>query len=408
MSAQAGALATLRSPTFATFWLAQAISRFGDPITLIALAAASFRLTGSAFVTSLAVLVATVPQATFGFFGGAIADALGHRRAMVACDLLRAGLIALVPTALDPDLPLALPYGLVVAAAVCAAVFNPARLALVPAITPPERLAASNAVVFATDRTVEILGALAAGLLVAVVGDNAFYVDALTFAISALLLTRLSVRESAPRPLSFTRTWRDAMAGIDFIRRSTVLSTNTAFSLLAQLSMPVFNGLTPVLVFRRFADLDADIGAAQFGEAEAAFAVGAVAGGLLLPRLLGRVRKGRLVIGGLALFGLALVLVAWSPTFELFLALLIVAGILNVVFFVPNVTIAQEVTPPALRGRVFGARLSLLSLSWLPVIMFGGALADRFPVSLLIGAAGAFTLVIALAATQISAISEVE
>ncbi len=73
----------LRSPNFGLFWLAQTISRFGDPITLIALAAASFRLTGSAFYTSLAVVVATVPQATFGFFGGAIADALGHRRAMV-------------------------------------------------------------------------------------------------------------------------------------------------------------------------------------------------------------------------------------------------------------------------------------------------------------------------------------
>jgi len=397
----------LRSPNFALFWVAQTISRFGDPITLIALAAASFRITGSAFYTSLAVLVATVPQATFGFFAGAIADALGHRRAMVVCDVLRALLIGSVPLVLAADAPLGLAYLLVILAALCAAVFGPARLAVVPELVPAHRLTASNSLVFATDRTVEILGALAAGFLVASVSDDAFYFDALTFAVSAVLLDRLSLIEAPARAISLRRMADDAATGLRFIRRTSSLYTNTVFSLLAQLSMPVFNGLTPVLVFRRFADLDPELGASQFGAAEASFAFGAVAGGVILQRLIGRFRKGQLVVGGLVLFGLALVLVAWAPTFELFLALLVVAGITNTIFFVPNVTIAQEITPADLRGRVFGARLSLLSLSWLPVILAGGALADRFPVSVLIGVAGAFTLLIALAATQIEALSEV-
>ncbi len=397
----------LRSPNFALFWLAQTISRFGDPITLIALAAASFRITGSAFYTSLAVLVATVPQATFGFFAGAIADALGHRRAMVVCDVLRALFIGSVPFVLAADAPLGIAYLLVILAALCAAVFGPARLAIVPSLVPADSLAASNSVLFATDRAVEILGNVAAGLLVAAIGDDAFFVDALTFALSAVLLARVAIVEARPRGISLGRVAEDARSGLRFIRRTTTLYTNTVFSLLAQLSMPVFNGLTPVLVFRRFADLDPELGASQFGAAEASFALGTVAGGLVLQRAIRRFRKGQLVVGGLILFGLALVLVAWAPTFELFLLLLVVAGITNTLFFVPNVTIAQEITPADLRGRVFGARLSLLSLSWLPIILAAGALADRFPVSLLIGVAGAFTMLIALAATQIEALSEV-
>ena len=52
-------------------------------------------------------------------------------------------------------------------------------------------LPAANASITATDRTVEILGTLAAGLLVATIDVSAFYVDAATFAISATLLATL-------------------------------------------------------------------------------------------------------------------------------------------------------------------------------------------------------------------------
>jgi hypothetical protein len=44
--------------------------------------------------------------------------------------------------------------------------------------------------VYASDRAVEIGGALAGGALIVAVGDGAFYVDAVTFALSAVLLAR--------------------------------------------------------------------------------------------------------------------------------------------------------------------------------------------------------------------------
>ena len=84
-----------------------------------------------------------------------------------------------------------------------------------------------------------------------------------------------------------------------------------------------------------------------------------------------------------------------------------IVGIMNVLFFVPNLTISQELTPPLMRGRVFGARISLLSLSWLPIVLFAGGLADLMDASLLIGAAGAFTILVALVAARISAVRDV-
>jgi len=71
------------------------------------------------------------------------------------------------------------------------------------------------------------------------------------------------------------------------------------------------------------------------------------------------------------------------------------------------VTIFQEATPPAMRARVFGARIALSNLSWLPIILVSGLLADAIGPEILIAVAGALTLVTALAATRVRAIYDV-
>lgn len=397
----------LRTPNFLLFWIAQAISKFGDPITLIGLAAITYQLTGSALYTSVAVLVATLPQATFGFFAGPIADALGHRRAMISADIVRAVLIACVPLVLAAGAPLAAAYLLVLLAGLCSAVFNPARVSLVPALLGPDQLVSGNAAVHATDRTVEIVGAVIGGILVASIGASVFYVDALTFAIAALVMTRVRVSEPPPRRISWTGTAHEGREGLRAIRRSTILFANTVFSLVAQLSIPVLNGLLPVLVFRRFAAGNADLGAALFGFAEAAIACGAVLGSLYLGRLSRFIAKGKLVISGFAACGASLIAAALAPTFELLLLALLVTGFANVIFFVPNIAISQQLAPPDKRGAVIGARISLLSLSWLPIVLLSGALGDRVDVSLLIGAGGAFTVAVALVGSRLRVLTDV-
>jgi DHA3 family macrolide efflux protein-like MFS transporter len=399
---------TSRSSDFGLFWLAQAISRFGDPITLIALATVTYERTQSALFTALAVVIATVPTAVFGFFAGAIGDALGHRRAMFLSDLARVALIGAVPIFLDLGAPLVTAYTCVFLAATFGAVFNPARIAIIPQLVPPEQLAAANSTVASTDRTVEILGALAAGFLVATVGAAAFYVDAATFAISAVLLAALRVRPHETEPFRPSHLYADAVEGMRFLLREPILRANTYFSLAAQLALPVVNGLTPVYLVRRFANGDAEFGAALFGVAEAALAAGAVGAGLTLPEYMTQFRKGQLLLAGFGMYGVLLILLGLAPSLLPAMVIFFLMGVANVIFVVPNITLSQEVTPPELRARVFGARIALLNLSWLPIIVISGALADRVDAGVLIGFAGAVTLATALfAARFVPAVSEV-
>jgi MFS family permease len=400
------AIKLLRSPNFGALWLAQVASRFGDPITLIALAYASYVRTHSALITALAVVMATLPNALFGVFGGVIADAAGHRRAMIACDLARFTLVGSVPITLVLGLPLLVPYVLVFAAAACGAIFNPARLALLPRIVTPDELPSANALTYSSDRAVEVLGALAAGLLVATIGERAFYLDALTFLISAALLTRIRVDERL-RPLVLRTLGHEALEGLRFLWRHTVLRANTVFSLVCQLSLPVVSSLAPSLIFQRFAGENPELGASQFGIAEGAIAAGAVASGVFLAPQLTRLTKGRLLLIGFAIYGAVLIALAFAPTFEIAVVLFAIGGVVNVLFYVSNVTISQELTPPDLRARVFGARIALLNLSWLPVIVLSGALADAVGVSLLIAIAGAITLGTAVVGAFLPSIRDV-
>src|ERR1700738_4780914 len=114
-----------RPSDFSLFWLAQAASRFGDPITLIALATVTYKRTNSALYTGLAVVIATIPSAVLGFFAGAIADNLGPRRAMFLSDAGRVVLIGSIAPVLANGAPLIWAYVLVFLAGVCGAIFNP-------------------------------------------------------------------------------------------------------------------------------------------------------------------------------------------------------------------------------------------------------------------------------------------
>jgi DHA3 family macrolide efflux protein-like MFS transporter len=387
----------LRSTNFALFWLAQVISRFGDPITLIALTFVTYRETESALLTALAVVITSIPYALFSLFGGAIADALGARRAMLWCDILRVFLIGAVPLLLAAGAPLAVAFFLVFLSGICGAIFNPARVALVPALLTPERLPAGNSLVYGSDRAVEIGGALAAGVLVATFGEGAFYADALTFGLAALMLSRIVITETS-HPLTLQRVWRDGIEGLRFIRHTAVVWANTVFSLAAQMALPIVNGLTPVLIIRRFAGGDATAGAALFGGAEAALAFGAVLASAFFPRYAAHLPKGRLLIAGFATWGAIAGLIAFAPNFTIALGLFGLLGAANVLFFVPTVTILQEATPSNIRARVFGARIALTNLSWLPLVLVSGVLGDAIGVDVLIALAGLVTVVTAAVA----------
>ena len=81
---------------FRFLWLAQSASVIGDHIVLVALALYVVSLTGSATDLGLVLAAQALPLVTLLLFGGVWADRLPRHRVMIATDLVRFALHALL------------------------------------------------------------------------------------------------------------------------------------------------------------------------------------------------------------------------------------------------------------------------------------------------------------------------
>jgi predicted MFS family arabinose efflux permease len=144
-----------------------------------------------------------------------------------------------------------------------------------------------------------------------------------------------------------------------------------------------------------------------FSGSEAAIAIGAVIGSAVLPRYLERVPKGRSLLIGFGATGVVIVLIALSTSYTLTLALFLILGFVNVLSFVPTVTILQEATPQPMIARVFGARIAITNASWLVITVLGALVADAIGVDVFLAIAGLVTLATALVAVFVPAIRDV-
>lgn len=225
---------TRRVPLYG--WLtAEAISLLGTRVSMIAIPWLVLTTTGSAEKTGLVAFAEITPMVLFKAFGGPLVDRVGPRRMAITVDLLSFVAVGLIPL-LHESGALSFPL-LLVLVALAGALRGPgdaATTALIPALVeragvPYERATGLSS---AIERGATMVGAAIAGGLVATMGAaNAVAVDAVSFAVCALVLvvTTRSLEDRAPRRVdaapderatSYAAELRD---GWDFLRHDAVL-----------------------------------------------------------------------------------------------------------------------------------------------------------------------------------------
>jgi MFS family permease len=386
------------------------VSGLGDRLTTVALATLMLTLTGSVAQASLVYVASAAPYVLFGLVAGALVDRWDRRATMVRADLARALLVLCIPWAAGVDVPVV--YALVFSVTCAKILFVPAQGAIVPELVEPADLTDANSLVRAAQYVTDLIGfPVAAGLvamLVARLGPVegtgvAFGLDALSFLGSAALLRRLRVAAgpaaSVPRPEHSLP--REVAAGVRCLLANRCLRANTALLTLAPLLLASMNTL-----WIGFAWQVSGTDAFGFGVINSVMAAGVLLGTCLLPRATARVNKGRLILASFGLFGLAVVLA--STTTSLWLAALLagVTGLANIGFLVPSVTLAQQQTPPELRGRVLGIRLMLTYTAFALSNGLAGGLSDRFGVEALMLGVGVATIAMAVVAYTLPSLRE--
>jgi MFS family permease len=397
--------------SFSALWTGQTISALGDRIHQVALAFVVFEATDSAVAVGLIFLVATLPNLLFGPIAGTLVDRWDHREVMIVSDLLRAGLVLLIPIAAVTNLALA--YPLVFLVTTVSIFFRPAKGAILPRIVSEEDLVPANSALWIGETFADIGGYAIAGLFVALLGEQrplAFWVDSVTYVASALLIASISVapvgRTVAGKASGLYAGLRDELReGWRFLRNEKVLLANTIQSTAGQFMLGIFLVLTPVYVAQSLS-----LGPFQkeeaYGFLEGAIGAGNLIGGFAIGLIGSRLALGRMVIFGYLLTGLLVALFPLTGNLEAALGLAFGAGVGNLAFVIPSQTLFQRRTPPELMGRVLSLRFSLVFGAMTLAMGIGGVLGDVFGAAPVIGLFGLVTVVAGVAGLFVPAVRD--
>jgi MFS family permease len=365
-------LRVLRRPDFRNLWLAQATSVVGDRLVIVALALFVTDLTGSATDVGLVLGAQTLPLVTFLLIGGVWADRLPRAKLMIATDVVRALLHALLAALIFTDVVEIWHLVLIEALfGTAEAFFRPAYTGLLPRTVPEAEIQEAQALSNMTTNLAELTGpALAAALVLGVGAGWAFLLDAATFAVSALLLTRVRTPDARPAPGDRRTLLADLAEGFGHVRsRPWIWVTVAVFSLAVPL------GYAPLLVLGPSVATDSYGSAAVFGIVTTLFGAGALAGGLAGLRWRPRrpMRAAFLVIAG---WPALLVVFGVTAPVAVVLVLAFAAGTGFALFDVWWNTAMAERIPPNALSRVSSYDW-MGTLALLPVgFLLAGPIAD--------------------------------
>lgn len=240
----------LRSnPRFRRLWLAQLISEIGDWFYSLAVYDLLLVLTNSGKVVAWSIIIQTLPWFLMTPLAGHIADRFSRRRLMIVADVAR-GFVVLGLLLVRTRSDVWLAYALLFAEVIFAAVFEPARNALLPNLTRDEELLPANALSTVTWSFALTIGAGLGGAAVALFGrEVAFIMNSLSFFASALLIARIAVREAhidAKQPADANR----ASQGGSLAEGAAYLRDNPKISVLvlAKLGLGCMGGMLALLV----------------------------------------------------------------------------------------------------------------------------------------------------------------
>lgn len=362
----------LSIPAFRSLFAARTVSQWGDTFNSVALVILVFQLTGSGLDVGFTVIFEVLPILIFGFVAGVIVDRLPRIQIMITADLARAAIaIALVLF----HQHLLVVYFSAFGMSIFSTFFNPASTSLLPSLVDSGEILGANSALWSAAVLSQVVLAPLAGVLVATSGvGTAFAVNAGSFIISAILLSRLRTTTTPGRVPD--RGVKEITAGWQLIRRNHLLSTLALTHLLAALSAGATSALLVVLAERHL-----HVGAALFGVMLGAIGAGAVIGPLLLLQKTREVRRPIWLFGPYLLRGLVDLALASFSNFALSVGALALYGVGTSVGSVVSNTTLQTTVPDEIRGRVFAAYDVIWSASRLASIFLGALLADAIGIT---------------------------
>jgi MFS family permease len=357
----------LRNARFLRLWIGQGISFVGDAVSMVALVVLVVQITGSASAVGGALVARLLPTVASPL-AGVLADRVDRRIVLVSSDLARAVLIMGLVFVRD----LAIIYALVFLVGLARTVFNPTIRAAFPSVVGEGGLTRANALIGGTFSASIMLGPALGGLMVAGIGvDAAFLADAVTYLISAILLSTVPLPHPRRQSEEQEGFFLELRSGFDYLIGAPI---PLAIVLGAFLTILTINATVPAEVFLAKETFGA--GDAGYGLLVSLWGGGMVLGSAMMAVLGDRINLVLFYFFSIFVGASALVGTGLAPTFVLALGALTVEGAATGIDNVATDTILQKRVPDAFLGRVFSIRFLGYSAGEALAYPAGGLLVD--------------------------------
>ncbi|MDN5635355.1 MAG: MFS transporter, partial [Brevibacterium sp.] len=224
----------LRYADFRRLWSANTVTVIGAQMTVVAIPAQIYHITGSSGYVGLSGIFGLIPLVVFGLWGGSLADVIDRRKLLIISTVGLIGASALL--AVIAVMELGNVWLLLSVFSLQQAFFGlnqPAKGALLPTIIPLELLPAANSL----NMTVMTLGAVAGpvigGALIPVFGYQMLYIlDALFLATTLYAVLRLPAL--VPRKQPDTRSGlKGVIDGFRYLGTNTVVMVSLLVHVIA-------------------------------------------------------------------------------------------------------------------------------------------------------------------------------
>jgi MFS family permease len=363
-----------RNREFALLFWATAGSAVGTYLAALALSVDILDRTDSGRWLAALLIADFLPIVVIGVTLGPLVDRLSRRRLMVVSDLVRAGTFAALPFVDEP--------GAIVALAavngVATGFFRPAVWAGMPNLVSEDEREQATSLLTTVEHIAWTLGPILAGGLLAASGPEiAYWANAVTFVLSALIVSRIPARALRSDDPITRGHWADLRDGLSVVFHSRHLITVLVVWSTAGIATAFVN-----VAEVPFAKNEIGAGNLGLGFLVAATGVGLIFGSFFAAPALGRVGMTRVYGGALLLMSAGFGLASQSPTIAVAAVLAGVATVGNGAAIVCNQVLVQRGAPDAMRGRA----LAVLMSSYYAVLGLSMAGAG-----LLVDAAGART-----------------
>ncbi|MGZ8422819.1 MAG: MFS transporter, partial [Nitrospira sp.] len=369
--------AIFRNRNFSLLWTGQLVETIGNSLTSIAASIYVYRQTGSALSVGLMLMATAAPSLLVGLFAGVFVDRYDRRKIMIAADVLRAILVALIPVLVP--LSVVWLYIIVMLVSAISQFFDPAHESILPEVATDEELSAANSLIAISSFGSTAVGFAAAGLIASAANLNwAFYINAVTFLFSAICVYLIRIKPiEAEEETSAAVVIQNLRAGVRQLLETPVLRSLFSVQVVVLISF----GLSNTLLLP-FALTVLNATEFEYGLQEGLTSIGFVVGSLLMAKAFDRLHAGAWL--AISFLGMGLIGVIYSSlqSVPLAIALITFSGFFNAPSSIARRVIVQRNTPPEMRGRVSSAFFVARDVLFL-IGMGAAGLADYMDVRLL-------------------------